>query len=235
MLRGYGMGVHVVIMGCGRVGSSLAMDLDSMGHSVAVVDQDAGSFRMLPATFQGTTVKGVGFDRETLERAGIEGAQAFAAVSSGDNSNILSARVARETYGVPRVVARIYDARRAGIYERLGIPTVATVAWTAGQIMRRLLPLGALDEYRDHSGQLALAEVPLATAWIGHRVGDLQGESGAQIAFVTRFGEPLLVESTTVLQDGDLVHVLFYVRDQERVERVFSGAPTGPSGLGGRS
>ena len=234
MLRRYGSRVHVVIMGCGRVGSSLAADLDAMGHTVSVVDQDAGAFRKLPSGFQGATVKGVGFDRETLERAGIERAQAFAAVSSGDNSNILSARVARETYGVPRVVARIYDARRAGIYERLGIPTVATVAWTAGQMMRRLLPLGALDEYRDHSGQLALAEVPLATAWIGHRVDDLQEQSGARVAFITRFGEPVMVERTTVLQDGDLVHALFYVRDQERVETVFTGAPAGPSGLGER-
>lgn len=235
MLRGYGMDVHVVIMGCGRVGSSLAVDLDAMGHSVAVIDQDAGSFRKLPGSFQGTTVKGVGFDRETLELAGVERAQAFAAVSSGDNSNILSARVARETYGVERVVARIYDARRAGIYERLGIPTVATVAWTAGQIMRRLLPLGALDEFRDPSGQLALAEVALTTSWIGHRIDELQEQSGARVAFVTRFGEPMLVERTTVLQDGDLVHALFYVRDQQHVERVFSGPPAGPSGLGGSS
>ena len=234
MLRGYGSPVHVVIMGCGRVGSSLAADLDGMGHTVAVVDQDADAFRMLPAGFQGVTVKGVGFDRETLERAGIERAQAFAAVSSGDNSNILSARVARETYGVPRVVARIYDARRAGIYERLGIPTVATVAWTAGQIMRRLLPLGALDEYRDHSGQLALAEVPLATAWVGHRVDELQEQSGARVAFITRFGAPIMVERSTVLQDGDLVHALFYVRDQERVTAVFTEMPAGPSGLGER-
>ena len=96
--------MHIVILGCGRVGSLLARDLDELGHSVAVVDMEAKSFRRLPADFSGLTVTGIGFDRETLETAGIERARAFAAVSSGDNTNILAARVARETYGVDRVV-----------------------------------------------------------------------------------------------------------------------------------
>ena len=123
--------MHIVILGCGRVGSLLAHELDDLGHSVAVVDQDATAFRKLGTHFNGQTVTGVGFDRQTLEDAGIARAHAFAAVSSGDNSNILAARVARETYGVEQVVARIYDPRRAEVYQRLGIPTVATVSWTA--------------------------------------------------------------------------------------------------------
>ncbi len=220
-------------MGCGRVGALLACDLDQLGHSVAVVDQDPKAFRKLPRDFGGTTVTGIGFDRETLESAGITRAHAFAAVSSGDNSNILSARVARETYGVERVVARIYDPRRAGVYERLGIPTVATVAWTTGQIMRRLLPLGALDEYRDPSGHLALAEVNVGAGWLGHRADDLATASGARIAFVTRFGEPLLPDSDLIIQDGDLVHALYAVQARERVEQVFNEGPSAPSGLGG--
>ena len=122
--------VRVVIMGCGRVGSSLAMAMQKRGHDVAIIDRDPSAFVRLSPDFTGVTIAGVGFDRDVLERAGIENADAFAAVSSGDNSNIISARVARETFDVERVVARIYDAKRAEVYERLGIPTVATVPWT---------------------------------------------------------------------------------------------------------
>lgn len=192
-----------------------------MGHSVAVVDQDPNSFRKLGPEFTGQTVTGVGFDRQTLETAGIERAHAFAAVSSGDNSNILAARVARETYGVEEVVARIYDPRRAEVYQRLGIPTVATVSWTTEQIMRRMIPLGAQDDYREPSGTIALAEVHLGEPWLGERATSLEAASGARIAFITRYGQALLPESETVLQDGDLVHALFLDEIRERVERIF--------------
>lgn len=207
------------------MGALLAHRLDELGHSVAVVDQDPQAFRKLGADFSGQTVTGVGFDRETLESAGIKRAHAFAAVSSGDNSNILAARVARETYGVEQVVARIYDPRRALVYERLGIPTVATVSWTAGQFMRRILPLGAEDEYRDPSGTVVLAEVHLGERWIGRRSSDLGAASGARVAFITRYGVALLPDHETVLQDGDLVHCLFLDDMREQVERVFEHGP----------
>ena len=213
--------MHIVILGCGRVGALLAHRLDEMGHSVAVVDQDANSFRKLGPEFTGQTVTGVGFDRQTLETAGIERAHAFAAVSSGDNSNILAARVARETYGVDEVVARIYDPRRAEVYQRLGIPTVATVSWSTGQIMRRILPLGAQDEYRDPSGGVVLAEVHLGEKWLGELATSLEEASGARIAFLTRYGQAMLPDKNTVLQDGDLVHALFLDEVRARVERIF--------------
>ncbi|MBA3618677.1 MAG: TrkA family potassium uptake protein, partial [Acidothermales bacterium] len=184
--------MHVVIMGCGRVGSTLAHMLEVRGHSVAVVDQNAEAFRRLGAGFAGRRVTGIGFDRDTLTEAGIEQAQAFAAVSSGDNSNILSARVARETFGVENVAARIYDPRRAEIYQRLGIPTVATVRWTADQMLRRLLPRGSQPEWRDPSGTVRLAEVHVGAQWVGERLTHLEEVSGARVAFVTRFGEGLL-------------------------------------------
>lgn len=134
--------MHIVIMGCGRVGSTLAHSLESRGHSVAVIDQNSDSFRRLGPDFGGITVTGIGFDGDVLRQAGIERADAFAAVSSGDNSNIISARLARETFGVSRVAARIYDQKRAQVYERLGIPTVATVRWTADRMIRHLVPEG---------------------------------------------------------------------------------------------
>jgi len=218
--------VHVVIMGCGRVGSALAKSLETAGHGVAVIDRDAGAFRRLSTEFSGQRVTGIGFDRDTLVEAGIEQAEAFAAVSSGDNSNILAARVARETFGVENVVARIYDPRRAAVYQKLGIPTVATVRWTADQVIRRLLPAGMLSEWRDPSGNIVLAELAYNPAWIGHRVTDLEDQSGARVALLTRLGEGILPERGTVVQDGDLVHVTMRWDVRERVEQTFAAGPT---------
>ena len=132
--------VHFVIMGCGRVGARLASTLDAAGHSVAVIDQDSKAFSRLSPDFSGRRVTGVGMDRDCLRQANIKDAYAFAAVSSGDNSNIIAARVAREVFHVEHVVARIYDPTRAYLYERLGIPTVASVQRTTESVMRRLLP-----------------------------------------------------------------------------------------------
>jgi trk system potassium uptake protein TrkA len=200
--------VHFVIMGCGRVGSTLAHIVEDRGHSVAVVDRSADAFRRLGGSFQGRRVTGIGFDRDTLREAGIEGAEAFAAVSSGDNSNILAARVARETFGVENVVARIYDPGRAEVYQRLGIPTVATVRWTADQMVRRLMPHGAEPEWRDPSGTIRLSEESTDPRWVGERISRIEQSTGARIPFLTRFGEGLLPDHDTVLQDGDLVHVV---------------------------
>lgn len=218
--------VHIVILGCGRVGSLLAHRLDEQGHSVAVIDMDPKAFRRLGDSFTGTTVTGIGFDRETLESAGITRAHGFAAVSSGDNTNILSARVARETYGVAHVVARIYDPGRAEVYERLGIPTVATVSWTVGQIMRQLLPSGAAPEYTDPTGTMLLAEIHIGTGWLGRRAVDLEAATSARIGFLTRYGATFLPDADTVLQQGDLVHILLPPDDRVRVEDVCEKGPS---------
>ncbi|GGP83938.1 potassium channel family protein [Streptosporangium pseudovulgare] len=217
--------MHIVIMGCGRVGSTLAHILEDSGHSVAIIDRDPQAFRRLRAGFRGRRVTGVGFDRDVLEEAGIESAGAYVAVSSGDNSNIISARVARETFGVDNVVARIYDSRRAEVYQRLGIPTVATVRWTADQILRRVLPEGAEPLWRDPTGTVVLAEVAYHPGWIGTRIRDLEAEAGTRTAFVNRMGETLLPKSDTVLQEGDILHVMAAGNDMDRINKVLSGAP----------
>jgi trk system potassium uptake protein len=222
--------VHVVIMGCGRVGSALARSLERRDHSVAVIDQDAGAFRRLSADFTGRTVTGVGFDRDTLVEAGIERAHAFAAVSSGDNSNIIAARVARETFGVDNVVARIYDARRAAVYQKLGIPTVATVRWTSDQVLRRLLPQGVETEWRDPSGAVALAEIAVAPAWVGQRVTRLEEQAGCRIALLTRLGEGLVPGPDTVVQEGDLVHATLLAEHMDAVSAVFAAGPSAREG-----
>ena len=214
-------------MGCGRVGSTLAVDLQKAGHTVAVIDQNREAFRRLGADFNGRTIAGVGFDRDTLLEAGIEKADAFAAVSNGDNSNILAARVARETYGVASVVARIYDPGRAEIYQRLGIPTVATVLWTTDQIMRRLLPQGSRSEWQDASGKVQLAEVPLHREWFGKPVSLIEQHTNARVAFITRLGEGLIPNEHTVLQEGDVVHVMVEDKNLTATENSLAQAPGG--------
>jgi trk system potassium uptake protein len=217
--------LHIVIMGCGRVGSALAYSMEELGHTVAVVDQDAQAFRRLGPGFRGRQITGTGFDRDTLIAAGIAEAGAFAAVSSGDNSNIIAARVARETFGVENVCARIYDPRRAEIYQRLGIPTVATVRWTADQMLRRLLPSGAEEHWRDPSGSVVLAEVDLSPAWVGHRVARAEAAAGVRIPFITRLGNGIMPTADTVFQEGDLIHVAMTVADSGAVEQIFAKGP----------
>ncbi|MGV9713385.1 potassium channel family protein [Gordonia sp. NPDC003424] len=197
--------MQVVIMGCGRVGSSLAMAMQKRGHAVAIIDRDPTAFVRLSPDFRGTTVIGVGFDRDVLIRAGIEKCDAFAAVSSGDNSNIIAARVARETFGVERVVARIYDAKRAEVYERLGIPTVATVPWTTERFVSALGESSTTTEWRDPSGTIAIAQLEIHESWIGVTVGKFQESTGARVAFLNRVGHPIIPELKTVLQQDDQV------------------------------
>ncbi|MCB0929316.1 MAG: TrkA family potassium uptake protein [Mycolicibacterium insubricum] len=199
--------MRVVVMGCGRVGAGLADGLARVGHEVAVIDRDESAFARLSADFPGERILGMGFDRDVLLKAGIQDAGAFAAVSSGDNSNIISARLARETFGVQRVVARIYDAKRAAVYERLGIPTVATVPWTTDRLLSLLTRESETAKWRDPTGTVAVVEVLLHEDWIGHRITDLEQATGARVAFVIRFGTGLLPEARTVIQDGDEVYV----------------------------
>jgi trk system potassium uptake protein TrkA len=217
-----GMVVHIVIMGCGRVGSTLAHILEDRDNSVAVIDRDPEAFRRLRSSFKGDRVTGIGFDRAVLTQAGIERADAFAAVSSGDNSNIIAARVARETFSVERVAARIYDPRRAEVYERLGIPTVATVRWTADQMLRKLLPEGAEPLWRDPTGKIILAEVAFSPRWIGEQVKALEANTACRISFIDRLGQAFVPESGTVLQEGDVLHIVVRESDLDRVAAAFA-------------
>jgi trk system potassium uptake protein TrkA len=212
-------------MGCGRVGSSLATELEALGHTISIIDQSREAFRRLGPDFKGRTISGIGFDRDTLLEAGIETADAFAAVSNGDNSNILAARVARETYGVGNVVARIYDPGRAEIYQRLGIPTVATVIWATDQIMRRLVPEGSKSEWRDATGTVELIEVHPHVEWFGLPITQIETETEARVAFLTRLAEGLIPNEHTVLQEGDLLHMIIKTERVALVEKTLAVQP----------
>ncbi|SIO88894.1 TrkA family potassium uptake protein [Nocardiopsis sp. JB363] len=217
--------MHIVIMGCGRVGSTLAHTLVDLGHTVAVIDQDPDSFRRLRGSVAKHAVRGVGHDREVLLSAGVDRASAFAAVSNGDNSNIIAARVAREAFGVENVVARIYDPRRAEVYQRLGIPTVATVSWTADSILRRVLPgdgrLDTTPEWQDASGTLAMREMPLPAAWAGSTIAELEESVPLRLVYLVRRGRITLATSGETLTEGDVLHVVAHGRDMgELTERL---------------
>ena len=226
---GYGAGnvpaVHVVIMGCGRVGSALARSLEDRDHTVSIIDSDPDAFRRLGPMFNGTKVTGVGFDQEVLTEAGIKRADAFAAVSSGDNSNIIAARVARETFGLTSVVARIYDPGRAEVYQRLGITTVATVKWTADQVLRRMLPVDAEPDFRDPSGTIRVDQVPAPDSWVGVRTVEFQMQTGSRIAWIDRLGEGVLSTREMVIQEGDRLHL---VMREESAAKVYSVMERGP-------
>jgi len=199
--------VHVVIVGCGRVGSALALNLTSAGHTVAIIDKRSEAFARLGAGFTGQALAGIGFDRDRLIEAGIERAGAVAAVTSGDNSNIMIARVARETFGVERVVARIYDPRRAAIYQRLGIPTVATVAWTSERVLRRILPDEPAVEWVDPSASVMLIERVVPASWAGHPLSDLEAPGEVRVMAVSRLGVAQVPSPDVVVQEGDVVYL----------------------------
>ena len=197
--------MHVVVVGCGRVGSELAGLLEKDGHSVAVVDKNESAFRRLPQGFGGSTVLGFGFDRDHLLEAGIDRAGALAAVTNGDNSNILTARVAREHFGIERVVARIYDPRRALIYQRLGIPTVATVSWATDQVLRKLLPGEVKADWSDPSGKVCVVERALPVGWAGKKLAGLNEPGRFWLTGVTRLGAARIVDISIVGQEGDML------------------------------
>ncbi|MDP9800151.1 trk system potassium uptake protein TrkA [Arcanobacterium wilhelmae] len=218
--------MHFVVMGCGRVGSTLAVDLVNRGHSVAIIDRDPAAFRRLPEDFPGQQVTGHGFDRDILIQAGIEEAHAFAAAASGDNSNIIAARVVRDTFGVSNVVTRIYDPQRATIYQRLGIDSVAPVTWTADSMLRALIPLGPHEDYSDSAAGISLIEVDVDDAWFGTSVTDVETATSARVAYIVRANKGLLPQPSTVLQDDDRLHMMVPTSRATAVQRILNHPPT---------
>jgi trk system potassium uptake protein TrkA len=215
--------MHVIVVGCGRVGSAVARELVASEHTVCVIDRRAEAFRRLGDDFPGRTLVGVGFDRDTLLEAGITADCAVMAVTSGDNSNILIARVARETFGVEHVVARIYDPKRAAVYERLGISTVASVAWTSARVLRYIMPGQSAADWIDPTASFALVERHVPGAWAGRSVNDLE-TAGVWVMLLTRNGEARMPAGTLLVQQDDILHVLASNDQLSAIDQVLSGA-----------
>jgi trk system potassium uptake protein TrkA len=219
---------HVVIVGCGRVGSGLAARLLDLGHSVAVIDTDRRAFRRLDG-LDIDRVEGIGYDRATLQRAGIERAVALAAVTNGDNSNIVVARAGREAFGVPRVIARVYDVRRAAVYERLGIPTVASARLTIDMTMRQLRPDVEAVRWVDPGAGVCLVERPATRALIGTSLAALEAGGDVRLAAVRRLGVSILPMADLVVQDGDVLYLMVATDDVAALEAKW-GSTSGSEG-----
>jgi len=199
--------MRVIIVGCGRVGSLLTQLLEQEDHQVVVVDKDPSAFQRLPRNFRGQTVTGVGFDRDILRAAGIERADAFAAVTSGDNSNFVAASVARDTFRVPTVVARIYDPQREQIYRRLGIRTISSTAWGAQKIKRLLIGADLHGSSELGNGEVELIEARVSSLVAGRPVRDLSLPGEAMLFAVVRGGRAFIPTVGTILEEGDLMHI----------------------------
>ncbi len=223
--------MHVVVVGCGRVGSALAGLAAAEGHSVGVIDKRATAFVNLPPGFSGRTIVGFGFDRDRLVEAGIEEADALAAVSSGDNTNIVVARIARETFGIERVVARIYDPGRAAVYERLGIPTVATVSWTTDQALRKLLPDQIRTEWTDPTGKVSVVERALPARWAGRSLEELEEPGRWRLSVLTRTGRAMVPGTGLLGQEGDLLVLSVATGELASLEARLAGTDTGAASV----
>jgi trk system potassium uptake protein len=221
--------MHVVIVGCGRVGSSLAGRLAEAGHTIGIIDKRSEAFIRLPRDFDGRAITGFGFDRDRLKEAGVEEAGALAAVTSGDNSNVVVARIAKETFKVPSVIARIYDPGRAAIYERLGIPTVATVSWATDQALRRLLPSETRTEWTDPTGGVVVVERTVPPAWAGHPLADIDRPGRWRLFALTRNGEAAVPGPSLVAQEGDILLLSADTASLADLELHLSGAELSPS------
>ena len=209
-------------MGCGRVGSELSLQLVDGEHAVTVIDKKPSAFIKYPPGDGARQVVGLGFDRDILEQAGIKEADAFVAVSSGDNSNIVSARVALEHYHVPKVIARIYDPRRAEIYERLNIPTVATTKWGIKQI--QLMLFHDRQEIRETiaGGDLVRMRVPVPGHLVGKKAVSLNVEGRLIVVGVSRGGGGLIPSADSTLQEGDYLAVIMAKDGMDLLDEVLS-------------
>ncbi len=212
--------MRVIIMGCGRVGEQLARLMSEEGHDVAVIDYDATALARLGPDFKGRRIKGVGFDRDVLLRAGIEEADGFAAMSSSDNVNVVAARIARTLFHVPRVVARLFEPERAEVYRRLGLVTISSTTWGAERT-RELLTHAELDAVRSFgAGEVQLLEVEVPARLVGHSVRDLSVPGEVAVITITRDGRALLPLLGTAFRSGDVIHLAVLSGAMDRVARL---------------
>jgi trk system potassium uptake protein TrkA len=203
--------MRLIVVGCGRVGARLSLQMGSEGHDVIVVDKSPMAFKRLGRDFRGRTVTGIGFDRDVLRAAGIERADAFAAVTNGDNSNYIAANVARDTFQVPIVIARIYDPQREAIYRELGIRTISSTSWAVNTIKRIITGTELHVSAQFGSGEVEITEVPISGRLVGRYVRDLAVPGEIVPVAIVRRGRAFLPTPGVPFEDGDVVHVAVLV------------------------
>ena len=199
--------MHIIIIGCGRVGARLASLLSSSGHSVVVIDKNPEAFERLEPSFKGKTIKGVGFDRKTLLDAGIERADALAAVTNGDNSNVVVASIAAQDFHVPRVVARINDPVRAEIFPKLGITTISSTLWTSGRIFEYLISPELHNVFSVGSAGVQPYEFEVQPVLVDRNVKDLNVSNEIRVVAITREGVGFIPVLGSVFKRRDRVLV----------------------------
>ena len=219
--------MNVIVMGCGRVGEQLSLLLDAEGHRVTVVDYDASALARIGPSFKGRKVKGIGFDRDILVEAGIGQADAFAATSSSDNANIVAARIARNIFQVPRVVARLYDPRRAEIYQRLGLLTISSTTWGAERI-RELLTYSDLDPLMTFGhGEVCLLSIETPPNLVGNMVRQLTVPGEIGVIAITRQGQAFITLAGTEFRAGDTLHLAVLASSMDRIKSLLDSSEGG--------
>jgi trk system potassium uptake protein TrkA len=213
--------MRILIIGCGRLGAGLAQTLNLRGHSVVVVDSDPLAFERLGPAFKGKTVAGVGFDRDVLLKAGIERADCLAAVTASDDANVVAARLASQVFRVPKVIARLYDPRKAEIYRRLGLQTIAPITWGIDHIAD-LVCHGALETVCSLGSHVDLVQAEVPPLLVGRSVRDLTVLGEIHVVVISRGGQSFLPTQGTEFQEGDVLHLAVVTSATERLKAMLA-------------
>lgn len=212
--------MKVIVMGCGRVGLQVSQMLSNQGHQVTVIDHDANATARLGPDFKGKVVHGIGFDRDVLAEANVETAEAFVAASSSDNANIIAARIARNIFHVPRVVARLYDPLRAEIYQRLGLTTISTTTWGAERICEVVTHADLDIVYTFGRGEVSLVVVEAPLQLAGRSVNQLSVAGEIVVVSITRDGQALMPLLGSELKEGDRIYLAVLPSAMARLEQM---------------
>jgi trk system potassium uptake protein len=213
--------MKAIIMGCGRVGSHVSLLLANNGHDVTVIDPIAENLALLGEDFKGKKLQGIGFDRKVLINAGIESAEAFAATSPSDNVNIVAARIAHNIFHVPRVVARLYDPRRAEIYRRLGLQTISMISWGSEKIYEMLIHPSLDPLISFGTGEVSVISLEVPSRLKGQFVHEVEIPGEISIVGITRDGTAFLPVSGTELKEGDILHLSVLASATDRLASLF--------------
>lgn len=214
--------MKIIIIGCGRMGAGLSRVLSLRGHAITVVDKDPAAMEQLEQPFRGQTVAGSGFDHELLLKAGIEHADGLAAVTNSDETNVVVARLARLVFQVPRVVARLYDPRKAEVYHRLGVQIVSPASWVINRFAD-LLSYSELDAIVSlGDGQVEIVEAQVPALLVGHKVSAIAVVGEIHVVALSRKGKTFLPSSETAFQRDDTVHIAVLTASAERLRAILA-------------